>query len=255
MKIILKHESDDAISPVVSMLLMLTVLVIAVSLASATYLPDLKENAEIIHSSEVKDAFLSFSADVNHQYTSGYVSASSNVFSLGGGDIILSPSKSSGTVKVETVSLGTVAVGGTSYQLNTVNVTYTPHQSIWNSPGYFYEKGVVWVTEDGIRIPALGSINTKEEADAYSEKLVESWVSNETCLHTVGGKSEIHIVSLEADPSANYASGSQDVVITIMPGKIDKYPDVNSVSFKGTGWTLPEGTTTVYIHHGLVSVR
>ena len=85
--------------------------------ASATYLPDLKENAEIIHSSEVKDAFLSFSADVNHQYTSGYVSASSNVFSLGGGDIILSPSKSSGTVKVETVSLGTVAVEGTSYQL------------------------------------------------------------------------------------------------------------------------------------------
>ena len=252
MKIILKHESDDAISPVVSMLLMLTVLVIAVSLASATYLPDLKENAEIIHSSEVKDAFLSFSADVNHQYTSGYVSASSNVFSLGGGDIILSPSKSSGTVKVETVSLGTVAVGGTSYQLNTVNVTYTPHQSIWNSPGYFYEKGVVWVTEDGVKIPALSSLNTESDASRYSNDVTNSWISEPRIN---GNTAVLDVVSLEADPSANYASGSQDVVITIMPDNIEKYSaDVNSVSFNGTGWTLPEGTT-VYIHHGLVSVR
>ena len=256
MKIILKHESDDAISPVVSMLLMLTVLVIAVSLASATYLPDLKENAEIIHSSEVKDAFLSFSADVNHQHASGYVSPASQVFSLGGGDILLSPAKSSGTVSLTTESLGSLSLSGVSpITINTVNLTYIPHLSVWNSPGFSYEKGVCWVTEDGIRIPALGSINTKEGADDYSKKLVKSWVSNETCLHTVGEKSEIHIVSLEADPSANYASGSQDVVITIMPDNIDKYSGVDSVSFKGTGWTLPGGTATVYIHHGLVSVR
>lgn len=214
MKIILKHESDDAISPVVSMLLMLTVLVIAVSLASATYLPDLKENAEIIHSSEVKDAFLSFSADVNHQYTSGYVSASSNVFSLGGGDIILSPSKSSGTVKVETVSLGTVAVGGTSYQLKTVNVTYTPHQSIWNSPGYFYERVVVWVTEDGVKIPALSSLNTKDAADAYNTSVTNSWISEPRIN---GNTAVLDVVSLEADTDAFYVSDSQDVVLTIMP--------------------------------------
>ena len=253
MKIILKHESDDAISPVVSMLLMLTVLVIAVSLASATYLPDLKENAEIIHSSEVKDAFLSFSADVNHQYTSGYVSASSNVFSLGGGDIILSPSKSSGTVKVETVSLGTVAVGGTSYQLNTVNVTYTPHQSIWNSPGYFYEKGVVWVTEDGVKIPALSSLNTKDEADTYSTSVTNSWISEPRIN---GNTAVLDVVSLEADTDAFYASGSQDVVLTIMPKESTTYSG-NSLSINGTSYTLPSGVTsvTVNIHKGVVSVR
>ena len=253
MKIILKHESDDAISPVVSMLLMLTVLVIAVSLASATYLPDLKENAEIIHSSEVKDAFLSFSADVNHQYTSGYVSASSNVFSLGGGDIILSPSKSSGTVKVETVSLGTVAVGGTSYQLNTVNVTYTPHQSIWNSPGYFYEKGVVWVTEDGVKIPALSSLNTESDASSYSNNVTNSWISKPRIN---GNTAVLDVVSLEADTDAFYASGSQDVVLTIMPKESTTYSG-NSLSINGTSYTLPSGVTsvTVNIHKGVVSVR
>ena len=252
MKIILKHESDDAISPVVSMLLMLTVLVIAVSLASATYLPDLKENAEIIHSSEVKDAFLSFSADVNHQYTSGYVSASSNVFSLGGGDIILSPSKSSGTVKVETVSLGTVAVGGTSYQLNTVNVTYTPHQSIWNSHGYFYEKGVVWVTEDGVKIPAFSSLNTESDASSYSNAVTNSWISEPRIN---GNTAVLDVVSLEADTDAFYASGSQDVVLTIMPKKSTTYSG-NSLSINGTSYTLPSDTSvTVNIHKGVVSVR
>lgn len=251
----LRSDKEDGVSNVVSMLLMLTVLVIALSLASATYIPDLKENAEIIHSSEVRTSFLAFAADVNHQHASGYVSPASRVFSLGGGDILLSPAKSSGTVALTTESLGSLSLSGVSpITINTVNLTYIPHLSVWNSPGFSYEKGVCWVTEDGIRIPALGSINTEAEADAYSEKLVKSWVSNETCLHTVGGKSEIHIVSLEADPSANYASGSQDVVITIMPDNIDKYSGVDSVSFKGTGWTLPEGTT-VYIHHGLVSVR
>ena len=254
----LRSDKEDGVSNVVSMLLMLTVLVIALSLASATYIPDLKENAEIIHSSEVRTSFLAFSADVNHQHASGYVSPASQVFSLGGGDILLSPAKSSGTVSLNTESLGSLSISSEiqNIEINilTVSLTYVPHLSVWNSPGFSYEKGVCWVTEDGIRIPALGSINTKEEADAYSEKLVKSWVSNETCLHTVGGKSGLHIVSLEADPSANYASGSQDVVITIMPDNIEKYSDVNSVSFKGTGWTLPEGTT-VYIHHGLVSVR
>lgn len=253
----LRSDKEDGVSNVVSMLLMLTVLVIALSLASATYIPDLKENAEIIHSSEVRTSFLAFAADVNHQHASGYVSPASRVFSLGGGDILLSPAKSSGTVALNTESLGSLSIspGTQNIEINTVHLTYVPHLSVWNSPGFSYEKGVCWVTEDGIRIPALGSINTKEEAEAYSKKLVESWVSNETCLHTVGEKSEIHIVSLEADSSADYASGSQDVVITIMPGNIEKYSaDVNSVSFKGTGWTLPEGTT-VYIHHGLVSVR
>ena len=253
MKIILKHESDDAISPVVSMLLMLTVLVIAVSLASATYLPDLKENAEIIHSSEVKDAFLSFSADVNHQYTSGYVSASSNVFSLGGGDIILSPSKSSGTVKVETVSLGTVIIGTETFQINTVNVTYTPHQSIWNSPGYFYEKGVVWVTEDGVKIPALSSLNTESDASSYSNDVTNSWISKPRIN---GNTAVLDVVSLEADTDAFYASGSQDVVLTIMPKESTTYSG-NSLSINGTSYTLPSGVTsvTVNIHKGVVSVR
>ena len=253
MKIILKHESDDAISPVVSMLLMLTVLVIAVSLASATYLPDLKENAEIIHSFEVKDAFLSFSADVNHQYTSGYVSASSQVFSLGGGDIILSPSKSSGTVKVETVSLGTVTVGSTSCSLHTVNVTYTPHQSIWNSHGYFYEKGVVWVTEDGVKIPALSSLNTESDASSYSNDVTNSWISEPRIN---GNTAVLDVVSLEADTDAFYASGSQDVVLTIMPKESTTYSG-NSLSINGTSYTLPSGVTsvTVNIHKGVVSVR
>ena len=232
---------------------MLTVLVIAVSLASATYLPDLKENAEIIHSFEVKDAFLSFSADVNHQYTSGYVSASSQVFSLGGGDIILSPSKSSGTVKVETVSLGTVTVGSTSCSLHTVNVTYTPHQSIWNSPGYFYEKGVVWVTEDGVKIPALSSLNTKDEADTYSTSVTNSWISEPRIN---GNTAVLDVVSLEADTDAFYASGSQDVVLTIMPKESTTYSG-NSLSINGTSYTLPSGVTsvTVNIHKGVVSVR
>lgn len=94
-------KSDDAVSPVVAMMLILAVVVICVSMIAATYVPDLKENAEIMHSREVKEKFLEFASDMENIYANARSGVHSYVIPLGGGDIFLSPSRSSGSLSVE----------------------------------------------------------------------------------------------------------------------------------------------------------
>ncbi len=89
---------DDGVSVVVSAVLILAVLVTAVAVCSATYVPEMKQNAEILHAAEIEEAFLRFSSDVDSLYSLGKSAEYSETFSLGGGDILLSPSKSSGTL-------------------------------------------------------------------------------------------------------------------------------------------------------------
>ena len=126
-------KKDDGVSNVVAMMLLLSVLVICIAVLSSSYLPDLKENAEAMHSEEVKEAFLRFGADVDELFTTAQGGVYSQVFSLGGGDILLSPSKSGGTVEIQTVDIGTVE--GYSHTLTSVNVTYTPLLPYWEKQG------------------------------------------------------------------------------------------------------------------------
>ena len=150
-------KKDDGVSNVVAMMLLLSVLVICIAVLSSSYLPDLKENAEAMHSEEVKEAFLRFGADVDELFTTAQGGVYSQVFSLGGGDILLSPSKSGGTVEIQTVDIGTVS----GRQITSVNVTYTPLLPYWEKQGYMYENGVVWVTKNGVKIPVQSGLNSE----------------------------------------------------------------------------------------------
>ena len=96
---ILKRE--DGVSSVVAIMLILAVLVIGISLFMGIYLPDQKETSEIQNSEQIRDVFLSYATTVEGAYSTQQSGYYSWVISLGGGDVLLSPSKSSGTFELK----------------------------------------------------------------------------------------------------------------------------------------------------------
>ena len=213
-------KKDDGVSNVVAMMLLLSVLVICIAVLSSSYLPDLKENAEAMHSEEVKEAFLRFGADVDELFTTAQGGVYSQVFSLGGGDILLSPSKSGGTVEIQTVDIGTVS----GRQITSVNVTYTPLLPYWEKQGYMYENGVLWVTKNGVEIPVQSGLNTANTGNTREEETKEDWISAmQPKLIGKSGDVEYYvqnIVILSADENKNYLSGTSLATLRITATEI-----------------------------------
>jgi len=214
-------KKDDGVSNVVAMMLLLSVLVIYIAVLSSSYIPDLKENAEAMHSEDVKEAFLRFGSDVDELFTTAQGGVYTQVFSLGGGDILLSPSKSGGTVEIQTVDIGTVA----GYLVTSVNVTYTPLLPYWEKQGYLYENGVVWVTKDDRKIPVLSGLNTVDAGNTREKETKEDWLSAmQPKLIGKSGDEEYYvqnIVILSADENKNYLSGTSLATLRITAAEIE----------------------------------
>ena len=245
-------KTDDGVSAVVSVMLILAVLVTAVAVCSATYVPEMKQNAEILHTEEIEEAFLRFSSDVDSLYSLGKSAEYSETFALGGGDILLSPSKSSGTLRIQNSSLGELVIGSNNRDLSTVNVTYVPSFSTWDLQGYKYEKGLVWVTKDTKEIPALLSIYTKEEGKTFSENHVKNWTSamNDS-IETGNNTVEMTIIDLYADPDADFQSGSANVMLGISATKKTEMMNLgpnDTIMYNGTKWFTAVNTTTVTLN-------
>ena len=208
-------KKDDGVSNVVAMMLLLSVLVICIAVLSSSYLPDLKENAEAMHSEEVKEAFLRFGADVDELFTTAQGGVYTQVFSLGGGDILLSPSKSGGTVEIQTVDIRTVE----GHTITSVNVTYTPLLPYWEKQGYTYENGVVRVTKNGVEIPVQSGLNTVDAGDTRETETKNAWISAMQ-PKLIGDSGEMkyyiqNIVILSADKNKTYLSGTSLATLRI----------------------------------------
>ena len=208
-------RKDDGVSNVVAMMLLLSVLVICIAVLSSSYIPDLKENAEAMHSEDVKEAFLRFGSDVDELFTAAQGGVYTQVFSLGGGDVLLSPSKSGGTVEIQTVDIGTVA----GHTITSVNVTYTPLLPYWEKQEYTYENGVVWVTKNGVEIPVQSGLNSVDAGNTQEGKTTDAWLkSMDKKLIGESGDREYYvqnIVTLSADETKKYLSGTSLATLRI----------------------------------------
>ena len=216
-------RKDDGISNVVAMMLLLSVLVICIAVLSSSYIPDLKENAEAMHSQDVKEAFLRFGSDVDELFTTAQGGVYTQVFSLGGGDVLLSPSKSGGTVEIQTVNLGIIP--GYSGQITSVNVTYTPLLPYWEKQGYMYENGVVWVTKNGVEIPVQSGLNTADAGNIREEETKEDWISAmQPKLIGISGAVEYYVQNIvilsAADENKKYLSGTSLATLRITATEI-----------------------------------
>lgn len=207
-------KNDDAVSTVIAMMLILGIIVTLFAIYSATYLPGLKQQSEIDHSREVANAFVRFDSDIDHVVSHKKAARFSEPFSLGGGDILLSPVRSSGLVSVEDRPLVNVTVtNGTGETVKTVtlntslvSVSYVPSFTSWEPQGYRWECGVVLVTKDDVAVPQSSRYNTWDEASGDCRAFLERFID----VDRSGDGSEVTIttVNLTRKKDESFITGS-----------------------------------------------
>lgn len=150
---------DDAIAPVLAVMLILAAIVTVLSIWNAVYVPSMKESAEIEHIKNVELAFRHFSSDIDYAVTShqNYLVFSESV-PLGGGDVAVNLIRSSGTLDVqnESVPVYTLTLANDTSPLatvkgNIVNFSYDPINNFWQDQGYTWQYGYLNVTKYGTR--------------------------------------------------------------------------------------------------------
>lgn len=151
-------NKEEGIAPVIAGLLILAVIVTFMSVYFNTYVPSLKEEAEIEHLSNVEKEFLSFSSDLENAVWQKKDGKLSRSFELGGGDVFLSSIKSGGTLEVENDAMlfgfnattlkedSTTTITGWNSSL--VNFSYQPLSNFWQNQGYSWQYGYVNLTTE-----------------------------------------------------------------------------------------------------------
>ena len=169
------REKDDAVSPVIALMLILAILATCMAVYTTTYVPGLKQQDEITHTGEVKLAFMRFASDIDNVIAQGKPAVYTEVLELGGGDVPLSPTKSSGTIEINTSKIGTYQTGSETKDLNGIAVTYTPSFTAWEKQGYVYQNGVVWITKDEKKTPAQLTLYTVSDGEDREKDVLQNW--------------------------------------------------------------------------------
>ena len=169
------REKDDAVSPVIALMLILAILATCMAVYTTTYVPGLKQQDEITHTGEVKLAFMRFASDIDNVIAQGKPAVYTEVLELGGGDVPLSPTKSSGTIEINPSPIGTYTIGGETKYLNGIAVTYTPSFTAWEKQGYVYQNGVVWITKEEKVTPAELKLYTIQNGTDRQNETLQKW--------------------------------------------------------------------------------
>ena len=169
------REKDDAVSPVIALMLILAILATCLAVYTTTYVPGLKQQDEITHSGEVKLAFERFASDIDNLIALGKPAVYTEVLELGGGDVPLSPTKSSGTIEINTTVIGNYTVGLETKDLNGIEISYTPSFTAWEKQGYVYQNGVVWITKEEKVTPAELKLYTIQNGTDRQNETLQKW--------------------------------------------------------------------------------
>ena len=220
------REKDDAVSPVIALMLILAILATCLAVYTTTYVPGLKQQDEITHSGEVKLAFERFASDIDNLIALGKPAVYTEVLELGGGDVPLSPTKSSGTVEINTTVIGnyTVSGGGTEIPLNGIGISYLPSFTAWEKQGYLYKNGVVWITKDEKITPAQLTLYEVKDGEDREKEILAKWYPASPTegivipnFSVVEGKSEITGTSA-VKLRLNATLGEQITSVTLTDG-------------------------------------
>lgn len=171
------REKDDAVSPVIALMLILAILATCLAVYTTTYVPGLKQQDEITHTGDVKLAFERFAADIDNTIALGKPAVYTEVLELGGGDVPLSPTKSSGTIEINTTVIGNYTVDSETKDLYSIEISYQPSFTAWEKQGYLYKNGVVWITKDEKKTPAALTLYKVEDGEEREKDVIQKWYS------------------------------------------------------------------------------
>lgn len=174
----MKKTADEAVSTVIAMMLILAIISTCVAVYTTSYVPGLKQQDEIIHSEDVQLVFDRFASDVENVYSMGKPAQFVEVFSLGGGSVLLSPAKSSGTVEINNVVIGKLKIPGKpDCEITQANLTYTPSLTSWEKQGYVYENGMVWISKGTKRTPSSQTLFTIDDGIIRENSIIKDRLS------------------------------------------------------------------------------
>ena len=233
------REKDDAVSPVIALMLILAILATCLAVYTTTYVPGLKQQDEITHSGEVKLAFERFASDIDNVIALGKPAVYTEVLELGGGDVPLSPAKSSGTIEINTTVIGNYTVGSGEKNLTGIEISYLPSFTAWEKQGYLYKNGVVWITKEEKVTPAELKLYTIQHGTDRQNETLQKWypASADTVI----------IPKFTVDGNKSEITGTSTAKLRLnatLGGKI------NSLSV-----TLNDGTSRIYTNARLLNIE
>jgi len=149
--------NDDAIAPVVAVMMILVVAVTLLSIWNAIYLPDLKQQAEMEHLEEVENSFVNIDESIRKMVLFQSEGELTESVTLGGGDIMLHQAKSGGVLSIHKYPSAIVTVKNATSPLYEAfmieNISYTPSSNFWLNQGYEWRDGIINVTKGTNSVP------------------------------------------------------------------------------------------------------
>lgn len=168
---------DDAVAPVIAVMLILAAAVTFLVIFNGMVIPSLKESSETEHLHHVESAFQHFSSAIAQAVMArqGRMILSEPV-QLGGGDVVLNTLRSGGSLAVmdeqEPVCYLTFYDGsGTEISgMNStlVNISYNPAGNFWQEQGYRWQYGYLNVTKYGKRETPLSYFHMTDVNNDFS---------------------------------------------------------------------------------------
>lgn len=229
--------TDDAVAPVVAVMLILAVIVTFFAAWNAYFVPSMKEQSEITHIGEVETGILKFSSNIETAASLKKKTRFSEPVPLGGGDFTFDPVKSGGVLRVqgedkgylrvEIVNDSTVQPSGA---LRMVNFSYQPVNNFWQDQGYSWSFGSVNVTKGSLSTP-LQYASMDEVPYGITETLFDigtaPWVNDSAACSLV----EIQVVNITPDPGHLTASGNGNAQLALESSGVSQgYPNTTQVN-------------------------
>ncbi|MBN1432303.1 MAG: hypothetical protein JW931_05980 [Methanomicrobiaceae archaeon] len=228
------RRKDDAIAPVVAMLLILAAIVTLISIYNSGYMPQLKEEAEVEHIAEVESAFMDYVTYIENSAREKKGGTVSIPVKLGGGDIFLSSIRSGGALSVsgcsDIISISNeseVFMNGTLCSLE-----YETVGNFWHDRGYNWSYGIVNISEFSNEMPLRfagmdaacdfiendsgfsGSlVNVDFSGRHFSEFDADGNFTGRTYYNCTA--IYVDIVRIQGDPDCIYVSGNGDAIISM----------------------------------------
>ncbi|GAB6286647.1 MAG: hypothetical protein STSR0009_28490 [Methanoregula sp.] len=137
--------NDDAVAPVIAVMLILAALVTFLTVWNAVYVPSMKQSSEVEHLRNVESAFLHLASDIERVISArqDHMTLSEPV-QMGGGDFVFDTLRSGGSLSVHNekkpvynITL-TSETGATRGRVNgtLVTISYDPVGNFWQDQGY-----------------------------------------------------------------------------------------------------------------------
>ncbi|HII76063.1 MAG TPA: hypothetical protein HA264_03260 [Methanolinea sp.] len=192
--------NDDALSPVVAVMMILVVVVTLLSIWNAIYLPGFKQQAEVEHLKDVEASFHKIDEHIRNMIILRRTGVMTETIPLGGGDILLHQVRSGGNLtlgpseKVITVENNTLRVNSFI-----IPISYSPVSNFWQDTGFEWRYGIINVTKGTVKTPRFYGNYTQAKSGWLTSLVIKE-------------QNEIFLVNIiMGDPSSASGNGIAQV--------------------------------------------